>query len=123
MQIDLDANATLANRYFSDILEPGGGVALQGCGTGGKFGVINIWSSVTDSRDVEGGLVMDFDHEFSHLFGMLDNWPYIQGAAGPDGMIIDDWIPYPLFGWSDADGDGLPEIIDPTPYGTSGPQP
>jgi hypothetical protein len=123
MQIDLDANATLAARYFSDILEPGGGVALQGCGTGDKFGIINIWSSVTDSRSVEGGLVMDFDHELSHLFGMMDNWPFIQSATGPAGMTIDDWIPYPLFGWSDADGDDLPEITDPTPYGTSGPQP
>ena len=35
----------------------------------------------------------------------------------------DDWIPYDLFGWSDTDGDGVPEIIDPTPYGTSGPKP
>jgi hypothetical protein len=121
MQIDLDANATLASRYFSDILEPGGGVALQGCGTGSKFGIINIWSSVPAASDLEGGLVMDFDHELSHLFGMLDNWPFIQGATGPDGTTVDDWIPYAMFGWTDADGDGIPEIIDPTPYGTTNP--
>jgi hypothetical protein len=121
MQIDLDANATLANRYFSKILESGGGVALQGCGAVNKFGIINIWSSLSDSHDLEGGIVMDFNHELSHLFGMMDNWPFIPGAAGPDGMTIDDWIPYPMFGWTDADGDGIPEIIDPTPYGTTNP--
>jgi hypothetical protein len=22
-----------------------------------------------------------------------------------------------LYGWTDTDGDGIPEIIDPTPYG------
>jgi len=119
MQIDLDANGTLANRYFSDYLEPGGGVALQGCGAENKFGIVNIWSSVADSS-VVGGLVMDFNHELSHLFGMVDNWPYVS-AAGPDGMIIDDWIPYVMFGWTDSDGDGIPEIIDSTPYGTTNP--
>jgi len=121
MQIDLDVNASLASRYFSDILEPGGGVALQACATGNKFGIINIWSSIPDARSVEGGLVMDFNHELSHLFGMMDNWPYLQGVIGPDGMTAPDWIPYVIFGWTDTDGDGIPEIIDPTPYGISNP--
>jgi hypothetical protein len=121
MQIDLDANGTLANRYFSNLLEQGGGVALQGCGTGNKFGIINIWSSVTDARNLEGGLVMDFNHELSHLFGMMDNWPFIQNAIGPEELAIDDWIPYSMFGWADSDGDGIPEIGDPTPYGTTSP--
>jgi hypothetical protein len=65
---------------------------------------------------------MDFNHELSHLFGMMDNYPFTK-ATLPDGLPIDDWIPYELFGWSDADGDGVPEIIDATPYGTSGPKP
>ena len=120
MQIDLDVNGTLANRYYPDYIEAGGGVAMQGCGTETKYGIINIWSSIPDASNVEGGLIMDFDHELSHLFGMLDNWPFIQ-AAGPEGMPMDDWIPYVIFGWTDADGDGIPEIIDPTPYGTSNP--
>ena len=50
---------------------------------------------------------------------MMDNWPFVH-ASLPDGQGIDDWIPYDMFGWSDADGDGIPEIIDSTPYGTTG---
>jgi hypothetical protein len=118
MQIDLDANAILVKRNFFGIIESGGGVALQGCGSGNKTGIMSIYSSIYDSSSLEGTLVMDFNHELSHLFGMMDNWPRIS-AAGPDGLTIDDWIPYVIFGWTDSDGDGIPEIIDPTPYGTT----
>jgi hypothetical protein len=123
MQIDLDANGSLASRNFSDLIEPGGGVALQGCATGNKYGIFNIWSSITEASSVQGGLIMDFDHELSHLFGMMDNWPFLLGVVTPGGIRLDDWIPYAMFGWTDSDGDGIPEIIDPTPYGTTGPLP
>jgi hypothetical protein len=122
MQIDLDVNGSYGQRYFADILEPGGGIALQGCGAS-KFGPINIWSSVPDAGSIQGALVMDFNHELSHLFGMMDDWPFQQGIPGPRGSSIDDWIPYTMFGWTDTDGDGIAEIIDPTPYDTSGPLP
>ena len=125
MQIDLDRNATYSARNVSKDkggLEPGGGLALEACGTG-KFGPINIWSSVTDSSSLLGGLVMDFNHELSHMFGMMDDWPATLGIPGPSGTTADDWIPYVMFGWTDTDGDGVPEILDATPYGTSGPMP
>jgi hypothetical protein len=67
---------------------------------------------------------MDLSHEMSHLFGMMDSWPFQpEGLTRPDGSPGDDWIPYAMFGWTDTDGDGIIEILDPTPYGTSGPQP
>jgi len=39
----------------------------------------------------------------------------------PDGITAPDWIPYVIFGWTDTDSDGIPEIIDPAPYGISNP--
>jgi hypothetical protein len=57
------------------------------------------------------------------MFGMMDDRPYQTGVAGPDGNLMDDWIPYVMFGWTDTDGDGIREIVDTTRYGTSGPKP
>ncbi len=128
IQIDLDANNTAGLKNWPGILDQGGGVALQGCGAYSKTGDVNIWSVVMQTQGtqsfVNGNLSMDFNHELSHLFGMLDNWPFSPGSINsPDGALHDDWITYINFGWTDTDGDGIPEIIDPTPYGTSGPQP
>lgn len=125
MQIDMDSQVNLANRYFPGLLSAGGGIALQGCGNGDvKYNtIINIWSSISAASSVENGLIMDFNHELSHLFGMEDSWAYLRNIPGPDGLTVDDWIPYVMFGWTDTDGDGIPEIQDPTPYGSSGPIP
>jgi hypothetical protein len=122
MQIDLDAQAEYSTRNFPGVMEPGGGFALEACGTG-KFGAINIWSSVTSAGNLQGAMAMDFNHELSHMFGMMDDYPYTPGAAGPNGTQVDDWIPYTMFGWTDTDGDGVREILDSTPYGTAGPKP
>ncbi len=127
MEIDLDKNNTVGESQWKGILDQGGGIALQGCGAY-YDGNVNIWSVVLSTQqtqlEIHGTLSMDFNHELSHLFGMLDSWPFKPGAiVSPDGQIHDDWIPYAMFGWTDADGDGIPEIVDPTPYGTSGPQP
>jgi hypothetical protein len=121
IQIDLDAHNTIGQSEWKGILEAGGGIALQGCGPN-SFGAANIWSVVSNAAEVRGVLVMDFNHEFSHLFGMMDSWPFTSGTLY-DGTALDDWIPYDMFGWSDADGDGVPEILDTTPYGSSGPRP
>lgn len=122
MQIDLDVKGGWGVHENPGFMEPGGGFALNGCGVDLKVPTINVWSSVSDPHNLQGGLVMDLNHELSHLFGMLDDYPWKQGV-GPDGNGIQDWIPYVMFGWTDTDGDGVPEIIDPTPYGTSGPKP
>jgi hypothetical protein len=123
MQLDLDTAGGWGVKDAPGLMDTGGGFALNGCQTAGKFGPISIWSSVNGPGNLQGGLVMDFNHELSHLFGMMDDYPYRQDTLGPTGQPMDDWIPYIQFGWTDADGDGIPEIVDPTPYGTTGPKP
>lgn len=120
MQIDLDADNTVGKANWKGVLDQGGGIALQGCGAY-YDGSVNIWS-IFSGDDLRGVLLMDFNHEFSHLLGMFDTWPR-KSITLSDSTMIDDWITYDMFGWSDADGDGVPEIIDQTPYGTTGPQP
>jgi hypothetical protein len=119
-ELDVDADSTVSTTSFEGLLEQGGGLALGGGGVEGCD--VSVFSVATVETDIHGMLVTDFNHELSHLFGMMDNYPFGK-ATLPDGLPIDDWIPYELFGWSDADGDGVPEIIDSTPYGTSGPRP
>jgi hypothetical protein len=123
MQIDLDKAGGWGVKDAPGVMDVGGGFALNGCQTAGKFGPISVWSSVDGPGNLQGALVMDFNHELSHLFGMMDDYPYKQDTIGVDGNPSPDWIPYVQFGWTDADGDGIPEIVDPTPYGTSGPKP
>src|SRR5258706_4099585 len=121
VEIDLDKENTVNRVSWNGAMEAGGGLAFGGCGKHEKFD-INIWYVQMDARDTQGVLAMDFNHELSYLFGMLDNWAFSPSALTlPDGSQHDDWITYVMFGWSDSDGDGIPEIIDPTPYGTSGP--
>ncbi len=124
IQIDFDANNTYANTHWPGLFpDVGGGIALQGCGSfEDPQSRVNIWSSLDEPGNVQGALFMDLSHEMSHLFGMLDSWPFRPGAlTRPDGSLGDDWIPYVMFGWTDSDGDGVIEILDPTPYGTTGP--
>ena len=126
IEIDIDVNISAAKAHWPGIFsEPGGGLALQGCGSYEDAQTrVNIWSSLADPTAIQGALSMDLTHEMSHLFGLSDNWPFKpQGLVLPDGSPGDDWIPYVMFGWTDTDSDGIPEIIDPTPYGTTGPQP
>lgn len=53
-----------------------------------------------------------YHHEIGHLWDWMHEW-----GGGPVGTRI---ITNPvLLGWTDVDGDGIPEAIDPTPYGTN----
>lgn len=55
-----------------------------------------------------------YDHECGHIFGWEHEWALVTGRSyEPDNCITDPV----LYGWSDTDGDNIPEIIDPTPYG------
>lgn len=58
-----------------------------------------------------------YQHEIAHLWGWEHEWT----ACGPQYLpeLCQGFITRPeLFGWTDTDGDGIPEILDPDPYGT-----
>ncbi len=58
-----------------------------------------------------------YHHEIGHYWGWDEDWTPCNNS--------NPFITLPiLFGWEDTDGDGIPEILDPTPYGrTLGPAP
>jgi len=55
-----------------------------------------------------------YHHEVAHQWG----WPGTHDWGGPCNESREPFIVPPmLFGWEDVDGDGVPEILDSTPYG------
>ncbi|HEX8090666.1 MAG TPA: hypothetical protein VF762_17535 [Blastocatellia bacterium] len=54
-----------------------------------------------------------YDHECGHVFGWEHEWAMPQKNNAPGDCITDP----ALYGWTDTDGDDIPEILDPTPYG------
>lgn len=124
IQVDLDANNTyrkiLAAKNFDTF-----GFTQGACHDGG----LSIWM-VLDSKDQALGTDMDkrlsstITHELLHTFG----YPFSHSWACGDGSQpdptdecdISNW-PTLILGWTDTDGDGLPEIVDPTPYGMKAP--
>jgi hypothetical protein len=54
-----------------------------------------------------------FHHEMAHLWGWEHDWSSCERVP-PFRPFITDPV---LLGWEDTDGDGLPEIDDPSPYG------
>lgn len=110
-QVDLDYNATAVWQYGTR-----GGIALYGgCVQGGPTHV-NMGLAITyqNHLDSVGGAL--YEHELTHLFGWSHLWPDGDGS-GIAQLNKGLWFPYSLFGWVDADGDGIPEILDSTPYG------
>lgn len=55
-----------------------------------------------------------YEHEGGHSFGWEHLWTITMGGQ----YMPDDCITDPaLYGWTDTDGDGVPEIMSLTPYG------
>lgn len=59
-----------------------------------------------------------YHHEMGHIWGWEHLWTADETnalTANCDAFLTDP----ALFGWTDTDGDRVPEIADPTPYGLS----
>lgn len=113
-QVDLDSGAALAAKYHGL-----GFTRYGGCLPGGSDQV-NLFMTVQTPGDLSSGLYGSLlVHELSHNLGWQHWWPTGNGGAN-DQLIwnYDNSAFSPLFfGWTDVDGDGTIEILDPTPYG------
>jgi hypothetical protein len=113
VEVDLDAELSVA-------ASTGGlGFGGTGCWEGGSP-MVDIYAAVNNRESLLSGFATVFDHELSHSLGWSHWWP--NGDAGVAAQLSTDWynktaLPTRLFGWIDSDGDGLLEILDPTPYG------
>ena len=112
VEIDLDSTLSVASTLS------GLGFGGTGCQPGGSP-YVNIYFVLTgiDTADFTGTV---FDHELSHSLGWMHWWPNLDAAAAT--QLITDIrhnaaFPTLLFGWTEADGDGIVEILDPNPYG------
>lgn len=56
-----------------------------------------------------------YHHEIAHQWGWAETHDWSPPCAGPGPFLA---APV-LFGWQDVDDDGVPEIVDDTPYGRS----
>lgn len=55
-----------------------------------------------------------YHHEIGHHWGWRHDWTPTCGGVSSFSPFITAPV---LFGWEDTDGDGVPEILDPAPYG------
>jgi hypothetical protein len=109
-EIDLDRDNLATGQYG------GLGVSLSGgCRPSGPSRV-NIGMNVNASEYFRvGGSV--FEHELTHAMGWQHWWANGQGSTPDWSSLAGRWMPARMFGWTDLDGDGVIEIMDPTPYG------
>jgi hypothetical protein len=115
-EVDLDSARTYERPAG---METAGGLTFRGC-DGSAAHNVNIWIELGSGPAPEATLYYTLlDHELAHAMGWQHEWPIGGGSTTTTRewkQGIQLW-PTLLFGWTDTDGDGLPEILDPTPYG------
>jgi hypothetical protein len=79
------------------------------------MGNFNNWTTILKTTDFFSIARAAYHHEVGHYWGWQHDWI----SDSPDPFIT---API-LFGWLDTDGDGIPEILDPCPYGRICPPP
>jgi hypothetical protein len=95
----------------------GGGLALPG-DAAPYFVYYGTGRALTSTLDVVNAAATLYHHEIGHHWGWRHDWtPSCGGRVPPFAPFITNPV---LFGWEDTDGDGVPEILDATPYGRAG---
>jgi hypothetical protein len=121
-EVDLDAN----NLYGENSLVKGAlGFSFGGCGKA-PLSPVDLW--IVHKKDTDLGWELTYtllDHEFFHSLGWDHAMPCRQNIfddyLADDGLMTFDMCdfshPPAQFGWEDLNGNGIPEILDPNPYG------
>jgi hypothetical protein len=122
VQIDLDGNNTYRKIIAARNFDTNGFMRSSCLGND-----LSIWMAL-DTKDQALGLDTEkelervLSHELLHTFGYPFDHSWIAGdGSQPDATDETDIYGWPtlMLGWTDTDGDGIPEIIDPTPYGST----
>ena len=75
------------------------------------------WKTVLSPRDWSGIARTAYQQLMAYHWGWQTDW---TPTCGGTRLGYEPFITSPrLFGWEDVDGDGVPEIMDPRPYGRS----
>ena len=74
------------------------------------LGNFSTWTTPLTQANLTSIANAAYHHEIGHYWGWRHDWTCMY-----EGPFISEPA---LFGWTDTGGDGTPEIIDPTPYGT-----
>jgi hypothetical protein len=78
------------------------------------IGNLGRWAAAPTSEQLAMVAGSAYHHEIGHHWGWQHDWTPTCGDYVPFAPFITGPI---LFGWEDTDGDGVPEILDATPYG------
>ena len=91
---------------------PGGDIYL---------GNYSLWKAPLGEREWTSVTRAAYHHEVAHYWGWDHEW---SPTCGRTKLGFEPFIAPPvLFGWEDVDGDGVPEILDDTPYGRAAASP
>jgi hypothetical protein len=110
---------SLAGYQFIIVIDPNpirfaGGLATPPNGDVyvGNFGE---WTMVLGQTEWTAIARTAYHHEVAHHWGWIHDW---SPTCGETTLGFEPFLAAPaLFGWEDVDGDGVPEILDDTPYG------
>jgi hypothetical protein len=130
-QVDLDSASTFRYANGQTTEATSFGYAFHGCPA--VQSQANIQITIDAAPELQGTGIRIEDnrltgvmlgHEVYHLFGYpaSHSWACTSGPQidASDNCGISD-PPALLLGWIDTDGDGVPEILDSTPYGIAAP--